>query len=51
VSGRATFRFKFSLGDVRCHALRRATLGVIFIIKLKCLVARLVMRRFVLFSV
>jgi hypothetical protein len=31
-SGRATFRFKFSLSDICCHALRRATLDVIFII-------------------
>jgi hypothetical protein len=29
---RATFRFKFSLSDVCCRALRRATLDVIFII-------------------
>jgi hypothetical protein len=30
-SSRATFRFKFSLSDVCCRALRRATLDVIFI--------------------
>jgi hypothetical protein len=29
---RATFRFKFSLSDVYCRALRRATLDLIFII-------------------
>jgi hypothetical protein len=28
----ATFRFKFSLDDVCRHALRRATLDVIFVI-------------------
>jgi hypothetical protein len=31
-SSRATFRFKFSLSDVCCRALRRAMLVVIFII-------------------
>jgi hypothetical protein len=29
---RTTFRFKFSLSDVCCHALRRTTFDVIFII-------------------